>query len=92
ELKEKLKKEGWDIKKLVTSVCELLGVDEKEIKRESRRSKLSQARSLITYFGHEKLAITGAELAKYFGVTKSSISSAICRGRKIAYENEYRIV
>ncbi|MFH1283770.1 MAG: hypothetical protein ABII27_08915 [bacterium] len=45
-----------------------------------------------TYFGHEKLVITGAELSKYFGVAKSSISSAICLGRKIAYENEYRII
>ena len=90
--KEKLKKEGWDMNKLVKRVCEIIGVDEKEIKRESRRSKLSQARSLIAYFGNKELGIRGVELARYFGITKSSISSAIKRGYKIAHENEYRII
>ena len=89
--KEKLKKEGWDIGRLVSEVCDLLSVDKKEIKRESRRSKLSQARGLIAYWGNKELGISGAELAKYFEITRSSISSAINRGRKIACENEYRI-
>jgi REP element-mobilizing transposase RayT len=89
--KEKLKKEGWDIEKLVKKVCGLLNVDEKEIKRESRRSKLSQARGLIAYWGSKELGISGVELAKYFGITRSSISSAINRGRRIVNENEYRI-
>ncbi|MCX5782209.1 MAG: transposase [Elusimicrobia bacterium] len=90
--KARLKKEGWDINRLVKKVCELLNVDEHEIKRESRRSKLSQAKSLIAYWGNKELGISGVELAKYFGITKSSISSAVKRGGKIAYENEYRII
>lgn len=89
--KERLKKEGWEINRLVKTVCELLGVDEKDIKRESRRSKLSQARSLIAYWGNKELGIPGVELAKYFRITESSISEAIVRGRNIANENEYRI-
>ncbi|MCB4791588.1 MAG: transposase [Elusimicrobia bacterium] len=91
ERKERLKKEGWEINRLVKTVCKLLGIDEKDIKRESRRSKLSQARSLIAYWGNKELGISGVELAGYFGITKSSISEAIVRGRKIAHENEYRI-
>lgn len=69
----------------------MIGVDEKDIQRESRRSKLSQARSLIAYWGNKELGISGVELARYFGITQSSISEAITRGRNIANENEYRI-
>jgi len=47
---------------------------------------------LIAYFGNKELGIRGVELARYFGITKSSISSAIKRGYKIAHENEYRII
>ncbi|OGS20154.1 MAG: hypothetical protein A2252_10920 [Elusimicrobia bacterium RIFOXYA2_FULL_39_19] len=89
--KEKLKKEGWNIDKLVKKACELLNVDEREIKHESRNSNLAQARSLVAYWGNKELGITGVELAKYFGITKSSISTAVKRGCIIARENEYRI-
>ncbi|MBN1823863.1 MAG: transposase [Endomicrobiales bacterium] len=91
EKREKLKKEGWDINRLVKKVCKMTGVNEKEIKRYSKRSKLSRARSLVAYFGSKELGISGAELARYFGITRSSISEAIVRGHSIANENEYRI-
>jgi len=90
--KERLRKEGWEITRLVKKVCELMGVDEKEIQRKSKRSRIANARSLISYFGSRDLGISGIELARYFGITTSSISSAIKRGRIIAEENEYRII
>lgn len=90
--RDKLKSEGWDIDRLVKRACKLLDVEESEIKRESRRSKLSQARSLIAYWANKELGVSGVELAVYFGITKSSISSAIKRGGNIAVENEYRII
>ena len=91
ERRQKLKKDGWDINRLVKRVCELLGVDERNIKRQSRGSKLSQARSLVAYWGNKELGISGVKLAEYFKITPSSISEAIARGENIANENEYRI-
>jgi hypothetical protein len=41
--------------------------------------------------GNKELGIPGAKLARYFGIIRSSISEAIIRGHKMAYENEYRI-
>lgn len=90
--KYRLKKEGWDIDKVTEKVCDLLGVDKQDIKRLSKRSKLSEAKSLVAYFASRELGITGVELAEYFGITRSSISSAIQRGRGIAEKNEYRII
>ena len=88
---EKLKREGWDINRPVKLVSEMVGVNEREIHRHTKRSKLSQARSLIAYFGHRELGISCSELAKYFGISKSSVSEAVRRGHIIAHENEYRI-
>ena len=92
ERKEKLKQEGWDIDKIAKKVCGLLGVDIRDIKRLSKRSKLSQAKSLICYFANRELGISGVELSEYFGITRSSISVSIQRGKKLAEENEYLII
>jgi REP element-mobilizing transposase RayT len=91
ERKDKLRKEGWDIERLVKRVCELIGVDPKDIQRKSKRSKLSQARSLVAYWGSKELGISGIELAKYFQISGSSISEAIVRGEKIVKDNQYLI-
>jgi hypothetical protein len=90
--KARLKKEGWNIGRLIKRACRLTGADERDIRHESRRSKLAQARSLVAYWGNKELGISGVELAEYFGITKSSISSAIKRGRRFANQNEYRII
>ena len=92
ERREKLKKEGWDIEKVAKKVCGLLGVDIRDIKRLSKRSKIAQAKSLVSYFASKELGITGIDLSEYFGITRSSISLAIQCGKKIAEENEYLII
>lgn len=92
ERRERLKQEGWDIEKVANKVCALLGVKIKDIKRLSKRSKIAQAKSLTAYFANKELGISGVELSEYFGITRSSISSSIQRGRKIAEENGYLII
>ncbi|MBI5555777.1 MAG: transposase [Elusimicrobia bacterium] len=91
ERKAKLQQEGWDIDTVVQKVCDLLGVDIKDIKRLSKRNKIAQARSLIAYFANQELGISGVDIARYFEITPASISEAITRGRMIAAENEYLI-
>ncbi|HAM38363.1 MAG TPA: transposase [Elusimicrobia bacterium] len=89
--KERLKKEGWDINKLVRKVCEMTGIKEEEIHRRSKDSKISQARSLVIYWGNKELGITGVELGKYFGITKPSISASIKRGEIIVRNKMYNL-
>jgi putative transposase len=92
ERKEKLKKDGWGIEKAISRACELSGVSTEGIKRQSRRTKLAQAKSLAIYFANSDLGINGAELSEYFGLTPAAISVSIQRGRKIAGDNEYLII
>ena len=66
-----------------------MGVKEKSIKTRGKDNRVSQARSLIAYWGNKELGISGSELARYFGITKQSISEAIQRGEKWAKENNH---
>jgi hypothetical protein len=92
ERKDKLRSEGWDIDRVVKRVCELTGVDPSDIKRRSKMNKLSEARSLVAYWGNKELGISGIDLAKYFNISGSAICAAIKRGEKIVKENQYFII
>lgn len=59
-----------------------------EADREEFVRRLAKGLELI---GHKELGKSGVELSKYFEITRSSISEAIVRGRKIANENKYLI-
>ncbi|MFH1260200.1 MAG: transposase [Elusimicrobiota bacterium] len=90
--KDRLCREGWDINKLVKRVCEIMGVREEEIRKRSRENKISQSRALIIYWGNRELGLNGSELAKYFGITRPSISEAIIRGEKLCREYNYNLI
>lgn len=97
ESEERMKKRasllrsGWDIGKIIKKVCDMTGIEEKDIHRRSRGTKISEARSLVAYFSNKELGIKGVEIAKYFDITKASVSEAISRGEKISKENQYLI-
>ena len=92
ERRQKLKQEGWDIERVAQKVCGIMGVEIEDIRSKSKRSTKAQAKSLVAYFANKELGISGVELSKYFDITRSSISSSIQRGKKIAQENGYRII
>lgn len=89
--KERLKRAGWDINRVVRRVCELLSINEQEILRRSCGGKRSWARGLIAYWSSKELGISGVEIGKYFGITKQSVGEAIMRGEKVARENKYNL-
>ncbi|MFH1460773.1 MAG: transposase [Candidatus Omnitrophota bacterium] len=92
ERREKLKQDGWDIERVIQKVCKLMDVSSGEIKRESRRSRVAQAKSVAVYLANKELGIRGSELAEYFEITRASISASIQRGKKIVEDNEYLII
>lgn len=48
--REKLKRDGWDIEKLVERVCEIMSINKEDIFRRSRNSNISKARNLLVYW------------------------------------------
>src|SRR3989339_1946333 len=64
--KEKLKKDGWDINRVIKLSCNLMGIDEANILKFSRKDKASQARSLAAFWLNRDLGINMAEIGRYF--------------------------
>ncbi len=89
--KDRLKREGWDIKRIVKQVCELMDISEDEILKRTRAKRVSHARSLIAYWCYQELGMNGQEIGNYFGITKQSVNAAIKRGEKTAKENSYEM-
>ena len=55
--------------------------------KKGRTNGLSSANGLICYLGHYQLGINWKELARYFGISRPSVSQAIKRSKKFAKEN-----
>ena len=72
--KEKLKRQGWDLNRLVDEVCRLLDVASEDLHKKGRANNLSMAKGVICYLGYYKLDISGAELAGFFRISRPSIS------------------
>jgi len=90
--REKSKMQGWDLGRLVTEVCEMLSVDPEDIRKKGRANNLSYAKGLICYLGHTRLGLTGMELARYFNISRPSVSQAIQRGERFAKKNEVKLL
>ena len=47
---------------------------------------------LICYLGYYQPGINGEELARYFGISRPSVSKAIKRGEKFAKEDDVKLL
>jgi len=70
----KLQRRGRGIDDIIQEECRKRKVSEEEVRRGSRRSRVSEARAAIAYRSKEELGISGAEIARYLGVNTSSIN------------------
>ena len=70
---------GKGIEDIIQEECRKRKVSEEELRKGSRRSRVSEARSAIAYRSKEELVISGAEIARYLGVNTSSITRTLAR-------------
>jgi len=75
----KLKRRGACIEDIIEEECRKRKVSEEEVRRGSRRSRVSEARAAIAYRSKEELGISGAEIARSLGVNTSSINRTLAR-------------
>lgn len=78
--KESLYKAGWNFKKLIAHICILFSLKEDILIRKGRNNHISQAKSLLCYWGHIKLGISGAELSRYLGISRQAVYKNIALG------------
>lgn len=75
----KLRRRDRGIEGIIQEECRRRKVSEAELRRGSRRSRVSETRAAIAYRGKEELGISGAEIARSLGVNTSSINRALAR-------------
>lgn len=92
ERKERLKRAGWNLEKVVGKICNLFSIDKADLYRRSRLSKISQARELLTYWGKKELGISGKQLSTYLGVSKAAITKSIRRGEQLAMDSNLKLI
>jgi DNA-binding MarR family transcriptional regulator len=61
----------------------MLSVDPDDLHKKGRADDLSSAKGLICCLGYYQLGINGEELARYFGISRPSVSQAIKRGESL---------
>ena len=87
-----MKRQGWDLNRIVNEVCRMLSVDPDDLYKKGRANDLSSAKGLICYLGYYQLGINGKELARYFGMSRPSVSKATKRGEKSGKENNVKLL
>jgi REP element-mobilizing transposase RayT len=90
--REELKRQGWDLPRLVSEICGMMSVGPEDLRKKGRADNLSYAKGLICYFGYCQLGLTGKELAGFFNISQPSVSQAIQRGERFAKENKVKLL
>jgi DNA-binding MarR family transcriptional regulator len=69
----------------------MISVDPDDLHKKGRANGFSYAKGLIC-LGYYQLGINGKELARYFGISRPSVSQAVKRGEKFAKENDVKLL
>jgi hypothetical protein len=75
----KLRRRGKGIEEIIQEECRKRKVSEEELRKGSRRGRVSEARAAIAYRSKEELGIPGAEIARFLGVNTSTINRTLAR-------------
>ncbi|MEA3415382.1 MAG: hypothetical protein U9R02_04370, partial [Thermodesulfobacteriota bacterium] len=71
-----------DIRELAKKVCEKYDISVRELRSGSRRNIVVQARRAMSWIGVEELGYSGADVARYLGVTNSCATRMLSTGVK----------
>ena len=72
---------------LVKRLAGVLEVDPPQLQQRTKKKKITEARNVISYVAVRCKGYNGAELARYFNVTRSAVSTGADRGRRLVEDN-----
>ncbi len=81
--RERLLREGWNLERLASKVCEILEVDPSKLKEKGRANDLARAKGAIAHMGSRKLGLSGKAIAYYLGVSRPAVSYLIKSGEVV---------
>ncbi len=77
---------GWQ------RVCRLLAVDVDDLQKKGRANNMSMATGVICSPGYYEFGINGAELARFFNISRPSVAKAIQRGDKFIKNSDLKVL
>jgi putative transposase len=86
-----LRARGMDLDKIAGRVSKELGINEEDVHAKGRHRKTVEARSLLCYWAVMELGISMTTLARKLGISITSISVSVSRGRMIAEERGLKL-
>ena len=91
ELKSHLERSGWTLCKLTEKVCDVFDIEEQNLLRKARDNKLSLAKSLICYWGTNKLGLTAGEIARKLRITQPAVLYLTKKGFNYCHSNNVEL-
>ena len=78
----RVRRKGIDLSLLAKKVCNVDGVSVGELRSGSRRREIVNARGVFSWLAVRELGYSGAEVARFLGVTTSCVTRAVLSGEE----------
>jgi chromosomal replication initiation ATPase DnaA len=78
----RIRRKGIDLSSLAKKVCDVDGVSIGELRSGSRRREIVNARGVFSWLAVRELGYSGAEVARFLGVTTSCVTRAVSSGKE----------
>jgi putative transposase len=84
--RSQLVRKGVDLRRLVEKVAGHFDLDTEDLKSRSKARPIAKARALVCYVGVHRLGATCASIARELGISPSTVSKSMVRGREALQE------
>ncbi len=88
ELEERRIKNKISLEELLQKVSADMEIELKELMSPSRRTKISMARAVVSYWAVREMGYPGIEIGRILNLTGPAVTKCVERGKKILDENE----
>jgi chromosomal replication initiation ATPase DnaA len=85
----RIKEKRLDLLSLAERVCEVEKVSFGEFRSGSRRGEVVEARRIFSWLAVKELGYSGAETARYLGVTTSCVTRSVSQGERPERKNYF---
>jgi REP-associated tyrosine transposase len=92
ERRHKLKRQGYDLARIVGGVAEVLGMDPDEVFSRGRQERKVKARSLLCFWAARELGVSHTALARKLGMSPAGVGFSVERGESIARNGNYLLI
>lgn len=92
EKKERLKRNGWDLRALTRKASKLLSINPQDIKKKGRANNISAAKGILCYWAYKYLGISTKALSESLGISRYGVLLNVERGKHYSKKNNINLL